>query len=823
MHALSRDESAVLARELPNLSALLHADGGPVRVETAPETAQDPATAQDPRIVQDPEAVPGPETAQDPRTAQGPEAAQGRKTTRDSETAREAETPVDPGGVQDAETAQGPETARDPETAQEAETANEAETAQILQTAQDAEAEVERQRVAADRDRVVRVLRVVQGHPKLLELADAAAADRDRLDAQLAAAEAAVAASSSPASLDPQLAVGAAAGQSAVGELDAFFRDGRTDLNATQFLDALTLWTTAALRVLPPAAQLMAEFVACLEDSDRDSRVIESTWADLWRRLERPGDPPERGPLLAALAVAALVEAEPAAVVGATAPLAATEDAAVGDQASDGRVGLGSQPGPMVYRMHPGVATAVIAAARPDVREAADTELAAYWIAVSRWAREREGVEDSDLVVRAGLAVAPYLLRRRKWDAAAFLLEESVMRDGSLGTVQAVLPSLRRIAAATGQPRDTAGLARVLASVDAGEAERLLRGAMDAAAGTGDYRVASAASAELVNLLRDAGRLAEALAVAREKAEYTQQARLGPWTRLLDQAMRLQVPGLTGEHGQVLAEVEELRAAMAALPARRDASEAVNPWNVREMILSIGHTSAVATGEWARCLELNAEAVASQRQRGAGANEATRTRFNDAGPMIRLGRLGEAGRLLAECQRVFEDYADTPALATVLSTRADLEDKLGHRRAAADLERTALRLSYARPEPPDISISHYNLASYLGRLGEDRAGQRAHRLAAALIYRLVGMAHDVARTVLVLAGELRADGGVDVSLPSTVPQVVAVAELTEGVRLAALLAALQPDPAVVEAALAEILQTAAAPPPEDSGPTSHRS
>src|ERR1700678_2528148 len=47
--------------------------------------------------------------------------------------------------------------------------------------------------VAADRDRVRRVLRVVQGHPKLMELADAAAAGTARLDAQLAAAERAAA------------------------------------------------------------------------------------------------------------------------------------------------------------------------------------------------------------------------------------------------------------------------------------------------------------------------------------------------------------------------------------------------------------------------------------------------------------------------------------------------------------------------------------------------------------------------------------------------------------------------------------------------------
>jgi hypothetical protein len=48
-------------------------------------------------------------------------------------------------------------------------------------------------------------------------------------------------------------------------------------------------------------------------------------------------------------------------------------------------------------------------------------------------------------------------------------------------------------------------------------------------------------------------------------------------------------------------------------------------------------------------------------------------------------------------------------------------------------------------------------------------------------------------------------------LPVTVAQVIETAELTEGVRLGALLAALQPDPQAVEAALAEILRAAAAP------------
>ena len=89
---------------------------------------------------------------------------------------------------------------------------------------------------------------------------------------------------------------------------------------------------------------------------------------------------------------------------------------------------------------------------------------------------------------------------------------------------------------------------------------------------------------------------------------------------------------------------------------------------------------------------------------------------------------------------------------------------------------------------------------------------RAHRLAAALIYRLAGMSHYLTQTVDALTYEMRADGSADLSLPSTVAQVIDLAEQTEGVHLAALLSALQPDESAVETALAEILATATAPP-----------
>jgi tetratricopeptide (TPR) repeat protein len=439
---------------------------------------------------------------------------------------------------------------------------------------------------------------------------------------------------------------------------------------------------------------------------------------------------------------------------------------------------------------------------------------------VAYQAQEREGGEDSAVIVAAGLAAVPYLLRRSDWDTAGTLLDNAVVRDGSPGVVQAVLPALRRIAAATGAPVDSSVLGRALVTVDRAEAEALLRGALGAAAGADDDRHASVIAGELVTLLRDAGRLGEALDLAGQKAAYTRRAGLGPWTQLLDEGQRLQVLGQMGEHERVLAETAGLRTRMGELPGRPAGDEPASPWNVREFILGTGRGSALALGRWQQCLDLNAEILASKRQRGAGVHELTRFRSNDAVPLIRLGRLAEAGELLRACQQVFEDHRDTTRLARVLGTRADLEDELGHRDAAVDFARTAIRLRYARPEPRDIAISHHNLAYYLRVAGGDPAAQRAHRLAAALIYRLAGMAHDLAGTLRELAAEFRAApaagaGSGAGQLPATLAEVIRVAGQTDGVHLGDLITALEPDPQAAEDALAQILHRAAELPPQD--------
>ena len=615
--------------------------------------------------------------------------------------------------------------------------------------------------VAADRGLVRRVLHVVQGHPKLMELADAAAADPARLTAQLGAAETAV------------------GGQ----VLDAFFRDGSTALDAAQFLDALTAWTTTTLNGLPGPARLMAQFLACLEEDDRQSFIMDVTWANLWRRLGPPGDPPDPAPLLATLTAAALIQPDPHPGQ---------------DQDS---------PAPVTYRMHPGIAQAIRGTA-PGVQAATDTELAATWQQVSGQARQQEGGEAGRVIIRAGLAAASYLLRLQEWDTAGYVLEQALLRDASPATIQAALPALRAIADATKTPKDLGMVARWLASIDPAEAETIQRAALAQASADEDFQLASAITMTLSILLRNAGRLREAVDLADQKAQYTRRAGLGPWTQLADQAHQLQLLSMLGQHQRVLDQIQVLRDQMDKLPAPRAGNEAIEPWKVREGILDTGRYSAHALGEWQQALELNAAILASERARGASAYEIIRFLYNDAAPLIQLGRLADAERILLETQQAYEDQNDIARLHKVLTTRAFLEVTRGRPQQALELQRTAIRLAYVRPEPRNIALSHNQLAAYLQMTGADPAAARAHLLAAALLFQLSGMTNELGVASRTLAGELRRDADGE-DLPGTIDEVIRVAEQTEGVHLDRLLTALQPDRQAVADALADILRAAA--------------
>ncbi|SDL49850.1 CHAT domain-containing protein [Geodermatophilus siccatus] len=620
--------------------------------------------------------------------------------------------------------------------------------------------------VTADRALLARTLTVVQGHPKLLELADATAADPQVLEQRVAAAETAAANRGTP--------------------LAAFLETGHSEADPGQLLAALTGWTRAAAGALPEPSRLLLQLLAAAEPDDRTSTILAANWADLWHRLARPGDPPPWPDTLAPLVGAALVEPEP-----------------VGDPGDPDR--------PVRYRLHPGVADTIRTDTPAEVRTAADTELAAYWNTTFQIAREQEHQQATGwLVVHAALAAAPYLLRLHNWQVASSQLEHALRRDGSPGTVAAALPHLQAIAeATTGTDReliDRSVLVGAVAQIDPAEGERWLRTVLEAADDRGQHLVAIATVGALANLLRDRGRYREALAIVDRMAELTRRAGLGPWTQLAVDGQRLQLLSLTGDPQAVFDEVQQLRNRMHQLPDQPGNNENVNPFNVRETILDTGRTAAQNLARWQEALDLNAEQLDSKRQRGAGPYELAYTAFNDYGPLIRLGRLPAVDRLLQECQDPFEEADDTRMLGKVLSARADLADEQGHPEAAIRLAEIALRYSYAARDTDGIAVRHFNLAYFQQRAGRAAGVWLAHRLTSTLLDRLNGdrRLQDDLRS---LARDLT-DSATAADLPATVGQIRTAVEKVEGVHLGDLLNTLQPNRDQHQAALDEIIYSA---------------
>ncbi|MEV8437856.1 CHAT domain-containing protein [Actinosynnema sp. NPDC051121] len=351
--------------------------------------------------------------------------------------------------------------------------------------------------VAADRQLARAVIHVVQGHPKLLELADAAASNPDRLRARLAAAE-------------------RTAGDA---PLAAFFATGTSDLDGDRFLDVLTRWTVDALTDLPGPARRLAELLACLEDGDRRSEVVVAAWPHLW-----DADVP---PLDAAVAVLR------AGAIADTVPVRQADPASA-----------------VLYAVHPGVVEAIRGGLDPERRADVDELMCRIWHETARRHLEREdrgAPAATTQVVHAALAAVPYLLRRSYFAEAAALLGEVHIRDRAPGTVARVLGHLRQAnAGETDEVRRLDGellYAAVSATVVPDEAEALLRDLLDRARARGLEQLAKATAEQLAEVLQARGRLAEAFLIADE---------------FDNELARLRILATTGRHEEVLAQAAAL-------------------------------------------------------------------------------------------------------------------------------------------------------------------------------------------------------------------------------------------------------------------------
>ncbi|MFZ4703860.1 MAG: hypothetical protein ACOYMG_27765, partial [Candidatus Methylumidiphilus sp.] len=387
------------------------------------------------------------------------------------------------------------------------------------------------------------------------------------------------------------------------------------------------------------------------------------------------------------------------------------------------------------FTIHPGVAEATRAATNPELRAATDVELGNYFIALHQHGLKTEMEGGGATVVDAARRATPYLLRRERWEEAATLLERMLHRDQSPEVLGYALPLLRRIVEVTADTPEGLQYAGLLASnlSRAGrfqEAEPLLRDIIQRGVERGEYRTASGSASDLLSLLMQNGRLDEALALAGEKAGYTQKAGLGPWTQLGDECRRLQILNALGHYDDVLNAVETLRPKLTTLPEQGELEEADIPWNVREVLLGTGREAAMRGEQYEQALALNAGTVQYKKQRGASVLDLASTRFNDYFPLLRLERYAEARRLLLECRAVFEAERHIWYLGKVWTALADLADKIGDRADAVRFGEIALGYHYQAGQPEDCAGSHNNLSNYLERSGKDTATVLAHCLAA---------------------------------------------------------------------------------------------
>jgi tetratricopeptide (TPR) repeat protein len=628
----------------------------------------------------------------------------------------------------------------------------------------------------ADRDLALRTLQVVQGHPKLLELADAAAADPHDLAARLDATQTEL----------------ADRGQA----LDVFFATGLTALESKDILTALGAWTTDTFVSLPVAARLLVGLLACIQEGDRISIVLEWAWPVLWHILpdylvgENGAEDGENGapPLSEALS-----------------PLIATALVQVGDSED------GNLRSPVHYRIHPAIADTVRVNAPQLLIDAANQVMAQAWYESFLHALHGEP-RDEEWMVHAGMSAAPYLLQCEEWNALGMVLQHVIMGDVPEGITRHALSYFN----SAGPGDDTKDAMRwqivhgkVLASVDRGEAERYQRGVLDKLLAKGWYELAWVTAGDLMQLYRGLGRMADALAMAKERKALSERAGLGSWVQVSDEADELRLNFAKGNDANLRERAENLIARIDSLPVR-DEDGLIDPRGVSEGVLALGLRAALAAEDWRRALELNQQILDSHIRRGAGELAQAYVMINDYGPLMRLGRLTEALDLLIECQRIFIENDEIDAVGDTFAARANVESAMNRPIEAIRHIRAALGYLYSGPivqlKFSSIASCHYNLGHMLTTAGKDERDDFdgiAHLLAAAFINAQIGNEEDMRNAVLMLVHVLK-DPGSPVP-PESFDVVSQTVQQVPGVRFQELLEAMLPNPGEREQVLGELI------------------
>jgi tetratricopeptide (TPR) repeat protein len=567
------------------------------------------------------------------------------------------------------------------------------------------------------------VLEVTQGHPKLIELAEGQAAH--------------------PGHLLRLVRTGDQTWRTLGGLPTGFFDTGAAGVSTVDYFEVIAAWTRAVTDTLAPGERDLFWFLCCLEELERIRPVLGPTWAPLWRDLGRNTPQPTLDEALATVTARGLASYR-------WVPVGITD----------------------WYGVHPGVAAAGREQAGQTFQTAAATVAASYLIALNRkasWDSE-EGQADTQLLVHTGTAVIPYLIRLQRWENAAWFLSQAFVADPSQANAARALPAMRQIAV------HVPGMAGALAA-----AQRVLnhsaedRDSVDltAAITRSDHKAAAFAAGGLADQCMDSGQLAQALSYTDQAIDYARQAEHHPWGLLNIESRRPVVLYLMGQNNEALEEARRLlRRWRDLFRTNPGGHRTVDPASVREKLLDTARNAASRLHRWDEALSLGAEITASMRDRSAPAAQIARSAFNDASPLINLGRTQEAFELLTECREEFQKAGSIEGLSKVFGALAHVEHVRGHGENALRFAIEDLRYGYlAGDDPTSIATSYVNLGSFLHLDARQVNAALACHLAGALLIALSGVGGSEEGSTLLAANsaaiDLRALGDAAV-LPASV-------------------------------------------------------
>jgi tetratricopeptide (TPR) repeat protein len=408
---------------------------------------------------------------------------------------------------------------------------------------------------------------------------------------------------------------------------------------------------------------------------------------------------------------------------------------------------LSQSGGGAIYEFHELVRERVVAwmEAHPDERGSRTPEQT--WVAFGELyaaAFEQLIVGSREWAAEAGRRALSYLVRARYFDLLDSFASEFIVSTRDPELLRQVIAQLRAVA-----DEVPPGRSRWLLRMNLGVAlqragrpdlalDQIAKAAADAEAAE-DWSGLDAIYGNWASALGDAGHLDASTTMYLRSAAIARKAGSPLTSPVSSELEALRNDVMQGHAERALPEIDrhlgDLRNWWRSYREGRPVPEAPDPEELGSVLaagLDIARQANMYLWRWQTCLDRLDEIETINGERGEGEHVRARTRFNRYGPLLSLGRLDEAQRVLESCLDVFRDVNDLTLQTAALSALAQLWDERGDYRQAADLTRQALAVLNSLPDRAHRKISHLNLSRYLVKGG--KSGDAARHWLAGAVY-----------------------------------------------------------------------------------------